>query len=589
MSNFESLGDGNCLYNTEAALIVYAHLSGLLTPLWKRKDFVQNIGMLLEKTQKTNPNEIKLPSLKKTHTVESVKKALDELLALLSTKNKINWVKLQLIIAKGLRAQLVQTIEQDKFVKQEAIKQLSFAIDSTLLMYCKEGEEALPTEDEFFTSYHFEDMSEIREKMLEVIYDDKLKTLDQKKSALRKWFFEGQQEGLTLYLYGENGIKANAVHAGELEVMILSHLFHHRALYKAGDSQTREINGFDSKRKTDLVFTVKKMIAHWEAVLPESALSNEIIKVYKPQRRQHVREIEKQENAQLLVEIQCEYGSFAQHHETNLSDYTKTEYCKMHKITQKQYKDNTLPKAAALLLARQQETNENQENNEAEETAKSSEQSATSLASKNIQTKPTASSSQKSENKVKTTSSPQKSINNVQTASSPQRNVKNTQTASQSRGDENTVLNRNWMNYGSMLLALFAGIALFSHCFILPIIIPVMDIFFVGLSLSHNFCWISSGITTLLSLGLGVVFTEQIHTAGETAQRNERASQQGQREVSNRSVATEHQTSTEKPSQLLLTQYQNQTMQSKNKVEATKKVEVTKDIAIKTASKPRHP
>ncbi|MBN9289182.1 MAG: hypothetical protein BGO43_10050 [Gammaproteobacteria bacterium 39-13] len=554
MLKFESLGDGNCLYNTEAVLLVYTYRQGLLAPLLKNKDFVQNLGELLTQVQQTNQKDIQLPGFKKPYTEKSVTEAFDVLLQQFLTKGKkktTNWVKLQEMMAKGMRAQVVNAIENDPTIKKEITIELSHALDRSIEMSWdekasdssdSENEDASDNEREIHLSYHFEDMPEIEKKVSEIIANDRLRTLKQKQDAIKNWFFKGKREGFNFYLYGEHGITTEAVHSGELELKILSRLFHHVSRFSARGDRRRILDGFkdaeEAKKhpKDALVFTTEKLINHWNAELPDNPVSKKILQEYKPQRAQHLKAKQKSENALLLEEILEKYDSYEQHHEEELPNITVAQYCKVHGLTKKQFETNSLPGKQANSVAKTKEASEKQ----TKEPAKKKE-----LATEKKVTKKKEPAKKKDAGKTEQKPTPAK--------------------ANKKKAPNDAKRERDWSSYSTMLLAMFAGVALFSHCLILPLLLPLFDSLFVGTIIGgHNLCWLTSGITAAFSLSLGWLLTEKIHAQGEGKTAEKDGTSDHLSSFSNEERLFEDTVDLSYDAQPLLMLYQNQGAQMQN-------------------------
>lgn len=346
MLRFQALGDGNCLYNTEAAWLIKTYREGNLEQLLNNKDFVQNLGRLLTHTSEC-PDTIDLKAaLGKSYTKTSIKRALDKFTQDLTDEEDIDWVQAQKMLAQGLRALVADRIQNDPAILQQIKIELNDAIN-----YCI----TLSTQNDVQVSFHFDRMPDIQAKVKELVQNKRLNQ-KQRQDALRNWFFdvEGETVGLNHYLYSENGIATPGIEAGQLEMKVLSHLLHHviRFYDKKRNEVGHQINVIDGFKadeeaekhpKTSLVFHMEKVGNHWNALLPSNAASKKLLQQYKPQRDRYIVKKQAEENLAKLQEILDEHGSFAAHHQNDLDYLEENEYLKIHGLTKEQYDENTLP------------------------------------------------------------------------------------------------------------------------------------------------------------------------------------------------------------------------------------------------------
>src|SRR4029079_7496182 len=82
--------------------------------------------------------------------------------------------------------------------------------------------------------------------------------------------------------------------------------------------------------------------------------------------------------------------------------------------------------------------------------------------------------------------------------------------------------NRNWSNYGSIVLTFVAFIAMFSHCLVGPLLLPFVSTLFPLSTSSHHLCWLLTGITSLFSVTMGVLLAEKFYDQCE-ARKEERS------------------------------------------------------------------
>ncbi len=553
MIQFNSLGDGNCLYNTQSAHLVYAFQQGLLEPLFKNKDFVKNLNqlfLLINQSEK----EIKITSaVTQDYTSESVKNAFAELIQKLSNDNVINWILIQQVMAKGLRALVVYAIENDpqiqsnakndlttyingilessketgddnsdlcalqleinnqlkhyelksattltkieeirnvvkaEFsqklidwlakaaekkeritgnVKQEINKVIDEAIKASEAKsvlglqtqvyhavdgYLKDTIEKNATNEALVYSAHFEGMPEIKAAIANCVKDPTLKTIDEKKKALLKWFFEGEAKGLKAYLNNQGGIGTSGINAGEFEQKVLTQLFSHVIhLYNlrfVNEHNRRVVDGFktaeDAKKSTEkkLVFGMEKLPGHWNALLPDNEQSKKIKSIYDAQ----LAERQRQKDANNLQQILKEYGSYPSHKRQTLPDITDEEYCGLHGITKELYLASDLKK---------------EEKNPSPSVSAAHPVAAT--------TKPT----------LKSNEQPNE---------------------------------RDWFNYTTMSFALMALIGVLSYGVLWQLLLPSMSMLFANTVLVGKLHFLGVTISTLAGGIFGIVLTEKIH------------------------------------------------------------------------------
>ncbi|MBS0288089.1 MAG: hypothetical protein JSR17_12385 [Proteobacteria bacterium] len=127
MLQFQSLGDGNCLYNTEAVWLMYAYQQQLLQPLFKNK--VAKFNKLMAIVGEQNPT-LGLPKTEvEYNTAEKLINAFDTLIAKVAVNDDIDWVKLQQLLAPALRELVVDLIENDEYINKQARAELSGYLD----------------------------------------------------------------------------------------------------------------------------------------------------------------------------------------------------------------------------------------------------------------------------------------------------------------------------------------------------------------------------------------------------------------------------------------------------------------------------
>lgn len=346
MLRFESIGDGNCLYNTEAVWLVKCFREGKLKSPLNKADFVQNSGRLLSHTSEF-PGAPNLKAiLGSVYTKDSVSNALQALIRHQSSAGNIDWVGVQTTLAQGLRALVAERIQNEpvirEYIKQELIPAINQSIE-------------ISTSEEVQLSFHFDAMPEIRAKVAEIVKQDQL-SLAEKQVMLRNWFFNenGESVGLNYYLYGEQGISTPTIEAGLLEMKVLSSLFRHviRFYDKKQDAQGHHItvvNGFKPREeaerhpKNTLVCHIEKVGNHWNALLPNTKQSKAIIDAYAPQRAQYIFGVQQSESDAVLQQILAEHGSFDAHRQSFAEPISIDDYLAINSITREEYDQNRLP------------------------------------------------------------------------------------------------------------------------------------------------------------------------------------------------------------------------------------------------------
>ncbi len=553
MIQFNSLGDGNCLYNTESAHLVYAFQQGLLEPLFKNKEFVKNLNQLFLLINQ-NENEIKLTNaVPEGYTEATVKNAFAELIQKVSKNNVIDWMLIQKVMAKGLRALVVYAIENDPQIllnakndlltyikgilesskatgddnsdicalqleinnqlknyelktvaplkkiesirtvvraeflqkindwiaksteKKERISgnvkdDLTKVIDNTiksskarsvlglqtqvyhaLCNYLKTTIEKDSANESLVYSAHFEGMPEIKAAIAKCVKDPTLKTIDEKKQALSKWFFEGEATGLKAYLNKQGGVGTPGINAGEFEQKVLTQLFYHvihlYSLQFVNEKNRRVVDGFksaeDAKKSTEkaLVFEMEKLPGHWNALLPDNELSKKIKSIYDAQLAEYQRQLD----ANILQQILNEYGSYPAHKLQTLPDITEDEYCGLHGITKELYlasdgqheQNPSVPAAANLGLG-----------------------------------------------------------NNATHATNPP-------------------VERDWFNYITMSFALMALLGVISYGVVWQLLLPGMSVLFADTVLAGQLHLMGFSLSTLFGGIFGIFLTEKIHNIWE--------------------------------------------------------------------------
>lgn len=347
MLKFRSLADGDCLYNSEAVSLIQAFLQGKLNKLFKNRTHLAEFHRLLKIFEEHEWGEVA-----DEVTEKSVRNGFNALITAFTDNNQIQWVSLQQHLSIGLREFVTQSIITDQATKNLVKTELHRTINQCIDMAYVDGVLVDNIEIEGINGSHFDGMEVIENKIAEVLMDDTLLTADQKKRALREWFFAGEETGLNEYLQGENGIGNVAVFAGEVEIKVLSRKLGiiHKTCPRGAEKNEKAAtyyNGFSSAEqsrkvpKGALVFSFEKTPNHWNCLLPATAPNRKMVQLYNAQ-------LSKEEAGNILEEILVQHDSFAAHHAEELSDLSVKEYCKLYGITQKQYDNPEMVKQTII-------------------------------------------------------------------------------------------------------------------------------------------------------------------------------------------------------------------------------------------------
>ncbi len=448
MLQMNTLGDGNCLYNSEAIWLILAYQQKSLSALLKKNTLhFANLMLILGQQNPT----LGLPkALDQLNTIQALEKAFDSFIAHITINERLDFVRLQKLLAKALRSFVVDVIKNDPIIKAAAIADLSAYIDGI----CESSDEINSTKDEICAlrielsnhlevfhlqpqpqapkklpllkafvanefeqfidnkiaeskekkakitdfvkselkkvvkqsiqgskkralktlsedvqaalmahlgaviaddiedgpvsnfSAHFEGMKDIQNAM-KAILDKPDMSLEQKKQAIKQWFFENQAIGLKLYLNDKDGIAKNGVHAGEFEQKVMSQAFGHiikvRCLDYLDDHNTRIVNGFktgaQAKKypKNSLVFDMEKLPGHWSALLPKTAANEKLLADNAAQRLKYAQEKRKKESQAHQDDILKEFGSYAKHHKSVFPEDSLSVYCSLMSISESEY------------------------------------------------------------------------------------------------------------------------------------------------------------------------------------------------------------------------------------------------------------
>ncbi len=328
MLTFQAIGDGNCLYNAEAILLIQAFRQKELDPLFKNKQHLIQFHQLLKIFER---NE--LIEMSDKITQKAVKDGFRLLVDRYTTEGKIDWDTLQEEMAPSLREFVQNAIITDdvtnKSVRAELIKALDFSIEI--------GAAAVgDLEERAIDGSYFEEMPAIKAKIIEILGKNEL-SVHAKKIALSEWFFEGEAVGFSDYLQGENGIGNEAIHATNLEVKVLSSKLGivHRSYMRGavGNEQSATYyNGFLSDEKSRelsknaIVFSLEKAAIHWDALFIDTPANRALVEEREAQIR----------NNELAVYLE-KHGTYKAHCES--LEMSEKEYCTLYGLTKKQFEN----------------------------------------------------------------------------------------------------------------------------------------------------------------------------------------------------------------------------------------------------------
>ncbi|MBS0289499.1 MAG: hypothetical protein JSS07_05635 [Proteobacteria bacterium] len=129
MIQFQALGEGNCLYNSEAVWLVYAFqekkLDVLLSDKVKVIPFAALLNIVAEQAKIP-----KMAALLQEITQQNTELAFNQFILHCTENNEINWIKIQLLMAKALRTLVADVIQNMPQVKSEVRRELSTYISN---------------------------------------------------------------------------------------------------------------------------------------------------------------------------------------------------------------------------------------------------------------------------------------------------------------------------------------------------------------------------------------------------------------------------------------------------------------------------
>lgn len=338
MLTFQAIGDGNCLYNTEAILLIQAFKQKELDNLIRNEQYRNQFHQLLKIYEGNG-----LIKVSDKATQKAVKDGFGALIKRFTANGKIDWDQLQEEMATGLREFVQNAIISDETTKDLVKTELTNALDYSIDMAYENGVLPENIEEQGIDGSYFEEMSTIKNKIIEILADKKLSTPHLKKIALAEWFNEGEAQGLSEYLQGETGIGNPNIHAADIEIKVLSSKFGivHRTYMRGqvGNEQSATYyNGFLSDEKSRQVddgavlFSLEKSPNHWNALFLDTPANQAFIQ----SREAQIRHLS-------CEEFLREYGTYAKHCAS--LEMTEADYCAMYGLTKEQFNKSEITKA----------------------------------------------------------------------------------------------------------------------------------------------------------------------------------------------------------------------------------------------------
>jgi len=357
MLTFQAIGDGNCLYNSQAVLLIQAFRQKELDILFKNKQLLNQFHQLLKIYQ---GNE--LIGVADKPTPKAVKDGFNRLIEKFTVDGKINWDELQEEMAVGLREFVQNAIITDDATNQLVRKELVRALDFSIDMGYHNGVLSENLEENGIDGSYFEEMDTIKNKILQILNDDEFLTQPLKKIALSEWFFDGEAVGFNDYLQGEKGIGNRNIHAADIEIKVLSSkLGIVNKTYMRGqignEQSATYYNAFasndDSRNLASsvVVFTLEKSPNHWNPLLIDTP-SNQTLFTDNQARLK---------DNELQVYL-ATYGSYEAHREW--LEISEEAYCQLYDLTKEQLNEPVVVKADDKVLPIKQKPASNAKVNE---------------------------------------------------------------------------------------------------------------------------------------------------------------------------------------------------------------------------------
>lgn len=346
---FQSLGDGNCFYNSFMVRLAYDQLNQSMPMTSQYRTQLKALFAHLSKfnTEIDIHDELAAVEWQKEHIDSAFQKVFDQCRI---DETTIDWVAYQHIMGPVLREFVIDNIENNIDIHAKVIQELKTHLNGSL---------EFSTKDDLQLSGYFQGMPEIAQKVSELA---KLDTpLAERQKQLTDWFIDGEEKiGYAAFLRGEKGIALDTIHAGKLEIMVLTDLLNIDCQYKTTyESATNLLlHGFEEEQRIEAnseealiydseAYSLKYHAgSHWDLYLPENATSKQICDDYAPQRFQYNEEKRRQNARQEAAAQLKRYGSYEAHRQAEKIDdqpMSIEEYCALYQITRVEYDQNLFP------------------------------------------------------------------------------------------------------------------------------------------------------------------------------------------------------------------------------------------------------
>lgn len=346
MLKFNCLFDGDCLYSSVGVGLIYAFQRGQLSTLFDgevKKNFVSLLEKIGELNADIKPTLTAAFSQHRIHAknTQGYKALIKSFCNEERMENHIDWVKLQQVMAEGLRAVVIDAMKNDKKIRQEVINELQRLVDLEIEAYTEEEIESIHAEE-------FKGIEAIANKIIEIRRErnedlSKEELMLKQKEALTDWFFNDEAVGLAIYL---KAISKKGVYAGALEAKVFSKYFNIAIQYyseiKSAPQKPQVFWGFKTTQpdRSDLVIFNLEHIRkedHWNVLLSDTPTAHRIIYIYKSQ----FDAFEKKQKMEKLKGFIAEYGSYQRH--CQLLSLSPKEYCFINELSEAEFEQNLLP------------------------------------------------------------------------------------------------------------------------------------------------------------------------------------------------------------------------------------------------------
>lgn len=345
---FQSIGDGNCFYNSFMVRLAYDQLNQKMPMTSQYRTQLKALFSHLPKfnTEIDLQEVLAVEEWQKDQIDSAFQKIFEYCLI---DKTTIDWVRYQQMMGPVLREFVIENIENNQDIHAKVILELKTHLNGSL---------EFSTKDNLQLSGYFQGMPEIARKVSELA---KLDTpLKERQQQLTDWFDGEEKLGFAAFLRGEKGIALDTIHAGKLEIMVLTNLFNIDCQYKTTyESATNLLlHGFNEEQripadsKEALIYDREAYSlkyhagSHWDIYLPENVNSKKICEDYAPQRVRYIEEKSRKNARQEAAAQLKRYRSYEAHRQAERVDeqpLSIEEYCELYQITRTEYENNLLP------------------------------------------------------------------------------------------------------------------------------------------------------------------------------------------------------------------------------------------------------